>query len=97
MPISLEEVRKIAKLARLKLTAEEEQKYAVQLSAILDYVDQLSDLKGVKFPTEVSMATHNAEELRPDEKDGGRHQSKILELAPTRQNNYFSVLAVFEE
>lgn len=40
--ISREEVKYIADfLARLELTSEEEQTYSEQLSAILDYIDQL--------------------------------------------------------
>ena len=40
--ISREEVKYIADfLARLELTSEEEQKYSEQLSAILEYIDQL--------------------------------------------------------
>ncbi len=38
MALSLEEVRRIADLARLRLTADEERTFAVQLSAILDHV-----------------------------------------------------------
>lgn len=42
--IDLEQVRKVAHLARLELTPEEEQRLPSQLSAILDYVEQLSEL-----------------------------------------------------
>ena len=42
--LSLEEVESIAELARLSLTDEEKQMYQDQLSAILDYVEQLQGL-----------------------------------------------------
>jgi len=42
--IDLEQVRKVAHLARLALSAEEEQQFTSQLSSILDYVDQLKEL-----------------------------------------------------
>ena len=42
--IDLEQVRKVALLARLELTAEEEQQFTGQLSSILEYVEQLSEL-----------------------------------------------------
>ena len=38
-------MRKIAKLARLKLTPEEESAYSKDLSRILDYVEQLGEVK----------------------------------------------------
>ncbi len=51
MPVVIDaaQVRHIAKLSRLKLTAAEEQLFAGQLAAILDYVRQLDgvDTQGV--------------------------------------------------
>jgi aspartyl-tRNA(Asn)/glutamyl-tRNA(Gln) amidotransferase subunit C len=44
MPLTLDEVRRVAALARLKLSAAEEQLFAVQLSAILDQVGELGSL-----------------------------------------------------
>jgi|ABEF01.1.fsa_nt_gi aspartyl-tRNA(Asn)/glutamyl-tRNA(Gln) amidotransferase subunit C len=42
MQLSVEEVRKIARLARLRLSPEEEQTFVPQLRQIIDYFDQLS-------------------------------------------------------
>ncbi|HYG66697.1 MAG TPA: Asp-tRNA(Asn)/Glu-tRNA(Gln) amidotransferase subunit GatC, partial [Anaeromyxobacteraceae bacterium] len=44
MSLSLDEVRRIADLARLSLSPEEERTFAGQLSSILDYVAQLREL-----------------------------------------------------
>ncbi len=41
MALTTEEVRKIASLARLRFTPEEEVTFAVQLGKIVDYIDQL--------------------------------------------------------
>jgi aspartyl-tRNA(Asn)/glutamyl-tRNA(Gln) amidotransferase subunit C len=41
MSLSVDEVRRIALLARLRLSAEEETLFAPQLGSILDYVAQL--------------------------------------------------------
>jgi aspartyl-tRNA(Asn)/glutamyl-tRNA(Gln) amidotransferase subunit C len=40
--LTSEQIKHIANLARLELSAEEEKKYGEQLSAVLDYVDKLS-------------------------------------------------------
>ena len=50
------QVRHIAKLARLSLKPEEEQKYAKELSSILDYVDMLQevDTSAVKTSSQVT-------------------------------------------
>ena len=39
-----EQIKHIANLARLELTPEEETKYGEQISAILNYVDKLSEV-----------------------------------------------------
>ena len=44
MPISKEEVTKIATLSNLALTPEETESFAVQLAGIVAYIDQLSEL-----------------------------------------------------
>ena len=41
MSLDVEEVRRIAELARLQLSAGEEAQFASQLSEIVDYIDQL--------------------------------------------------------
>ena len=41
MALTTEDVRKIATLARLRLTPDEETRFASQLAKIVDYIDQL--------------------------------------------------------
>jgi aspartyl-tRNA(Asn)/glutamyl-tRNA(Gln) amidotransferase subunit C len=41
MALTPDQVRKIATLARLRLTAEEEARFAEQLGRVVDYIDQL--------------------------------------------------------
>ncbi|HEY5713884.1 MAG TPA: Asp-tRNA(Asn)/Glu-tRNA(Gln) amidotransferase subunit GatC [Candidatus Gracilibacteria bacterium] len=41
---SQDEIKKIATLAKLKLTSEEETKYAAQLSGVLDFFSQLQEV-----------------------------------------------------
>lgn len=49
MSVSLEEVRRIARLARLRFTADEEARLSAEMSTILDYMQQLRevDVEGV--------------------------------------------------
>ncbi len=44
MALSIDDVRKIASLARLRFTPDEETAYAGQLGKIVDYIDQLQRL-----------------------------------------------------
>ncbi|MFN7939990.1 MAG: Asp-tRNA(Asn)/Glu-tRNA(Gln) amidotransferase subunit GatC [Thermoanaerobaculia bacterium] len=46
MSLSLEEVRRVATLARLRLAPEEESRFAEQLSRVVDYIDQLRNFAG---------------------------------------------------
>lgn len=46
MALSLDEVKRIAALAHLRLSPEEEALYAAQLSRIVEYVDQLKAHEG---------------------------------------------------
>lgn len=95
MNIDRDTVKKVAKLARLKLTADEEEKYAKELSGILNYVDQLKNIPsgGASLGLETS---HSLDELREDADDGGRHREQILNEAPTRKGDLLSVPGVFE-
>ncbi|HBL11934.1 MAG TPA: Asp-tRNA(Asn)/Glu-tRNA(Gln) amidotransferase GatCAB subunit C, partial [Cyanobacteria bacterium UBA11162] len=48
--IDREQVRKVANLARLELTPEEEEQFLPQLNGILDYFQQLSELDTQDVP-----------------------------------------------
>lgn len=47
MALTREDVRKIATLARLRFSPEEEATFAGQLAKIVDYIDQLQTFQGV--------------------------------------------------
>ena len=44
MKLKIKDIQHIANLARLELTKAEEKKYGEQLSAVLDYVEQLQEV-----------------------------------------------------
>lgn len=95
--LSLEEVRRIAALARLELTPAEEQLFAGQLSAILDYVDQLKslDVSGVE-PMTHALAAGEAPPLRTDEVRPGLPAERALAAAPARAGTCFQVPRIIE-
>jgi aspartyl-tRNA(Asn)/glutamyl-tRNA(Gln) amidotransferase subunit C len=62
MPLTLEEVRKIASLARLSLSPEEEHLFADQLGAIVDYIDQLARYPSAE-PAATTPPAREAEDL----------------------------------
>jgi aspartyl-tRNA(Asn)/glutamyl-tRNA(Gln) amidotransferase subunit C len=97
MALSLEEVRRIATLARLRLTPEEERTFAGQLSAILDHVAQLRelDVSGVE-PMTHALAEGERTELRPDALQASLPPEEALANAPAREGTYFKVPRIIE-
>jgi len=95
--LSLEEVRRIASLARLRLSPEEERTFAVQLSAILSYVDQLKelDVSGIE-PMTHALAAGEAPALRPDEVQESLSPGEALANAPAREGTCFKVPRIIE-
>ena len=95
MALSLEQVRHVANLARLSLTADEEQRFQEQLSAMLDAVETLKavDTTGVE-PT--SHANFGDAALREDVARPSLGVDKALQNAPAKSGTRFSVPRVIE-
>jgi aspartyl-tRNA(Asn)/glutamyl-tRNA(Gln) amidotransferase subunit C len=95
MPISVEEVRHIANLARLKLTQEEETRYAEQLSAVLDYAARLNAVDTSQISPTSSVLPFDAP-LREDEPRPCPPREKMLSNAPEQEEGMFRVPPVLE-
>ena len=93
--MDLEDVKKVARLARLELGDADLAQVAKQLTAILDYVDQLKrlDTTGVE-PLAHPLPVQNA--FRPDEPAPSLTPDEALKNAPVRHGDYFGVPAVFD-
>jgi aspartyl-tRNA(Asn)/glutamyl-tRNA(Gln) amidotransferase subunit C len=96
MALSLEEVRRIAALARLRLSPEEEVRFVGQLSAILDHVRQLEelDVSGVEPMTHA--LADELPSLRDDEARPGLTPDEALAAAPAREGTAFKVPRIIE-
>lgn len=82
MKLTKEQVQKIAQLARLKLTEEEIDRLANQLTDILDYVDILKELDTTGVP-ETSQVTGLTNVTRKDEARGVlATPDELLECSP---------------
>ena len=95
MSLSLDQVRKVAKLARLELGEADLARTADQLNAILTYVDQLQQVNtdGVE-PLAHPLPVQNV--FRPDEPAPSLTPDEALRNAPVRHGDYFGVPAVFD-
>jgi len=94
--ISKEEVKHIAKLARLGLSDKEVGKFQKELSSILDYFEKLkkidvSDIEPSSHPFEAENV------LRKDEvkEEQSKRNKKLLELVPETKEGYLKVKSIF--
>jgi len=95
MSISQDQVRHIAKLARLHLTDEEVSKFAGELSSIFSYIDQLNevDTEGV---SETAQVTGLENVTRKDEITTMCDPQELLDCSPLpKERNQIKVKSVF--
>ncbi len=98
MSLTREDIKGIAKLARLSLTQAEETRYAEELSVVLSYIDMLNevDTEGVNETTQVTGLEDIMREDVSVEADPAK-RGKIVSLFPRSEKNMLSVPAVFED
>lgn len=92
--LSREDVLKLARLSRLKLSEEEIEKFREELSSILEYVEVLDkvDTAGLKPTSQVTGLTNV---MRKDEtRDYGYKTEDLLKNAPAIKDNQFKVRRV---
>ena len=88
--ISADDVRKVAKLARLELPDDKIATYTGQLERILDYVAHLEqvDTEGVP-PTTRAVEVVNV--TRPDRVEPTPVREELLNQAPQREGDFYRV------
>lgn len=96
MALSEDEVRHVARLARLALTDDEVAALAPQLSAILGYAEQVGEVAA----DEVVPTTHPfalADVTRPDERTPSLRREDVLAGAPAVEQDRFAVPRIVAE
>jgi aspartyl-tRNA(Asn)/glutamyl-tRNA(Gln) amidotransferase subunit C len=95
LPLTPEEVRNIARLARVGLSDDEVSRLQSQLSQILDYFQRLQEVDTENVPpTAHTLAMHNV--MRDDEPHPSLDKEDVLANAPQREEDLFRVRAVLE-
>lgn len=93
--IDLEQVRKVATLARLELSPEEEEQFTTQLNSILEYVEQLNQLDTADVPP-TTRAIEVSNVTRADQKVTFSDRELVLDCAPDREDDYFKVPKILD-
>ena len=88
--ISADDVRKVAKLARLNLPDDKIATYTDQLESILGYVSQLEQVDTTGVP-ETTRAVEVTNVTRQDGVDPTPVREEILNQAPQREGDFFRV------
>ena len=94
--ISSEEVKKVAKLARLELNENEINNHAKQLEKILDYIKQLEKINTDNIPC-TTRAIEVVNAFRKDEHKNYENAEQLLDLAPSREEKFFKVPKIINE
>lgn len=89
--LSVDDIKKLALLSRLKLTKEETERYQKELSTIMEYVERLQkvDIEGLEPTSQVTGLTNvtRADEII----DYGPSPKELLENAPEKEDDQFKV------
>ncbi|PIR32603.1 MAG: Asp-tRNA(Asn)/Glu-tRNA(Gln) amidotransferase GatCAB subunit C [Alphaproteobacteria bacterium CG11_big_fil_rev_8_21_14_0_20_44_7] len=96
MKIDEDTVTKIAKLARIKVADDEKAHYAKELTAILDWAEQLQELNTDDTPMMTSVA-YNTLPMREDNVSDGGYTKEILSNAPQSDFDCFVVPKVVDQ
>ncbi len=95
--MSLDEatIAKIAHLARIRLEESQRGTMAEELSHILGWVEQLSEVDTANVPPMTSVARQGLRR-RPDEVTDGHYPDRVIANAPETASGFFSVPKVVE-
>ncbi len=95
MKISLEEIEHIALLARLSLSEQEKELFGLQLSSILEYMEQLNELNTKNIePTSHVLPLSNV--MRDDTLKDSIPRENALMNAPEHTEKFYRVPRIIE-
>ena len=101
--VSIDDVRRVAELANLELTAEEEPRMQRDLSAILKHIAQLNELDTAGIPAMAQvgemlggLVQDRGETLREDTVRPSIDRAKVMASAPETDGRFFKVPKVIE-
>jgi aspartyl-tRNA(Asn)/glutamyl-tRNA(Gln) amidotransferase subunit C len=101
--VTINDVRRVAELANLELTAEEEPRMQRDLNAILEHIAQLNELDTTGVPAMAQVGEmlgrslqDRGESLREDIVRASVDRAKVMAAAPETDGRFFKVPKVIE-
>jgi aspartyl-tRNA(Asn)/glutamyl-tRNA(Gln) amidotransferase subunit C len=95
MSLTEKEVRKIAKLSRIRLTDEEVVHFGKEISGILNWIEMLQEVNTDNVPRMASVSNISLQ-LRDDAVTDGNYRDAVLANAPDARYGCFAVPKVVE-
>jgi len=89
--IDRDQVLHVARLARLRLSDEEVERFQRELSTILDHIETINEIEGLDEVQPTSHVVEVENVLRPDEPRPSLPREKVLEEAPDVAEGGFRV------
>ena len=93
--INLDQVRHVARLARLELTEDEERRLQADLSAILTYIDKLNQLDTAAIEPTAQVGDAGLP-MREDQVTNRPAPDEMLRNAPAQRNHLIAVPKIIE-
>ncbi len=95
MSVDQATVRRVAKLARIKVKEENVERLAGELNSILHWIEQLNEVDVNSVEPMTSVVTVKMK-MRQDVVTDGNYPGSVLENAPAAEDDYFLVPKVIE-
>jgi aspartyl-tRNA(Asn)/glutamyl-tRNA(Gln) amidotransferase subunit C len=95
MSVDQKTVKRVARLARLKVKDEEVLRLAGELNAILGFIEQLNEVDVANVEPLTSVVTMKMK-MRQDVVTDGHYPQKIVANAPAQDDDFFMVPKVVE-
>lgn len=96
MSLTKDQVKKVAKLANLPLSDEEEERYSEQLSKILEYIEKLNQADTSKVEPTFNVSSQN-NVMSEDEVGTCFTREEALANAPKKSEQFFVTKGVFND
>jgi aspartyl-tRNA(Asn)/glutamyl-tRNA(Gln) amidotransferase subunit C len=95
MSVDQATVKRVARLARLKVKDEDLPKLADELNGILGWIEQLNEVDVANVEPLTSVVSMKMK-MRKDEVTDGHYPKKIVSNAPAQEDSFFMVPKVVE-
>lgn len=96
MPITTQEIKKIAQLARITITPEEEIHFATTISTVLEYMNILNEVDTSSVAATLQV-TGLVNVVRPDSISTSLKRDEFLAAFPLREEDELVVPGVFKQ